>query len=230
MADHNADDRPLNPSVSPLQMSSTLFASLSVSQEYLVEAVLGERTPEANGALEQLAGILGNPHGTLSVVASRTEVESGNIQGWEALVVLLELSGSAAKMMGRLNLEVEGYEDDGRQLFQIPEVAVWLKTLQAKLPWLAAWLTSEREVWFQLVGAQAPWDMRLGTPDLEAEQLQATVRVASYATAFSVKLGAPEHAAAERFLRPLGLHRIPADFYEHARTLAASLDGAGRLQ
>lgn len=71
----------------------------------------------------------------LVVMASRGEVETGDISGaLRSLEKLLDPK-SARKLKGCLIFGVRGYEDDPRDLWEIPDVRAWMQELDKQFPY-----------------------------------------------------------------------------------------------
>ena len=66
--------------------------------------------------------------------ASRAEVEAGDIH--HALTALQKLLNPevAKRLKGRLIFGIRGYDDDSRDLWEIPEVRLWLQDLDKSFP------------------------------------------------------------------------------------------------
>jgi len=73
----------------------------------------------------------------LVLMASRSEVESGDTLPALASLRKLLVPDNAAKVKGRLVFGVNGYDDDPRDLWEIPEVRSWMQKLDSQFPyWL----------------------------------------------------------------------------------------------
>ncbi len=87
----------------------------------------------------------------INLVVERGEVESLDIS--RALTVLAPLVASGVlfrRFQHRVSLFIDGYNADGRELFQIPEVREFLADLDAAFPyWL--WFLNTRDHSLQLV-------------------------------------------------------------------------------
>jgi hypothetical protein len=70
----------------------------------------------------------------LVLYASRAEVEAADID--HALSALNKLLNPevAQRLKGRLIFEIRGYEDDPRDLWEIPEVRAWMQALDQAFP------------------------------------------------------------------------------------------------
>ena len=80
----------------------------------------------------------------VNVVIFRDDVEAGNIR--PALESLEKMRASEARVLefrGSVDLSVNGYGDDGRELFEIPEVCEYFKLLVAEFPYLFWFVTTE---------------------------------------------------------------------------------------
>lgn len=70
------------------------------------------------------------------LVLSRLQVESGDTQEPMAFLQhLVSSSNAALEFMGRVSLIVDGYNDDPRELFEIPEVRHYYKKLDSQWPY-----------------------------------------------------------------------------------------------
>ena len=80
------------------------------------------------------------------LVLAREQIEAGDIE--EPLALLRELAGHPRKAMaacGRMSLIADGYDDDPRELFEIPEVRRYLKALDARWPYWFFFLSQADE-------------------------------------------------------------------------------------
>ena len=80
----------------------------------------------------------------VNVVIFRDDVEAGNIR--PALESLEKMRVSEARVLefrGSVDLSVNGYGGDGRELFEIPEVCEYFKLLVAKFPYLFWFVAAE---------------------------------------------------------------------------------------
>jgi hypothetical protein len=76
----------------------------------------------------------GSKVGTLVLWASRAEVEAGDIS--HALTKLRKLLKPeiANRLKGRLIFQIQGYDDDPRDLWEFPEVCAWMRVLDKSFP------------------------------------------------------------------------------------------------
>ena len=72
---------------------------------------------------------------TLVIMASRAEVESGDISNSLATLEKLLEPSNIRKLKGRLIFGIKGYEDDPRDLWEIPEVRSWMQDLDKNFPY-----------------------------------------------------------------------------------------------
>lgn len=74
----------------------------------------------------------------LGIIISRDEVESGNINfALSTLRKLLENPEVASKFQENVDISFQGYENDSRELFEIPEVRDFVYALDNEFPyWL----------------------------------------------------------------------------------------------
>lgn len=69
--------------------------------------------------------------------ASRIDVETGSTQGILSLLEKLLNPNVALRAWGKLILVVDGYDDDQRELYMIPEVREWIREVDREFPyWL----------------------------------------------------------------------------------------------
>jgi hypothetical protein len=82
----------------------------------------------------------------LFVVTSREDVERGDIgPTLNTLNSLVSSRENALKYRGRVDLRVHGYDDDPRELFEIPEVREYLRRLDERFPYWFFFLTTETD-------------------------------------------------------------------------------------
>lgn len=75
--------------------------------------------------------------GQVALMASKEEVEAGNIAGALASLQKLLKPANAWKFRGRLIFGIRGYDDDPRDLWEIEEVRSWMQKLDREFPyWL----------------------------------------------------------------------------------------------
>jgi hypothetical protein len=67
--------------------------------------------------------------------ASRAEVEAADIDHALSALDKLLKPEVAQRLKGRLIFEIRGYEDDPRDLWEIPEVRAWMKALDQAFPY-----------------------------------------------------------------------------------------------
>jgi hypothetical protein len=72
---------------------------------------------------------------TLVVMASRKEVEEGDIRGAKTMLRKLLRPEVARRARGRLVFGVKGYDDDPRELYQVPAVCAWMRELDREFPY-----------------------------------------------------------------------------------------------
>jgi hypothetical protein len=80
------------------------------------------------------------------LVFSRRQVEAGDID--EPLELLRSLTadrGVAIEFCGRVSLVVDGYNDDPRELFEVPEVRAYIKRLDQAWPYWFFFLSQADE-------------------------------------------------------------------------------------
>jgi len=70
----------------------------------------------------------------LVLYASRAEVERGDIDRASTALDKLLNPEVAQRLKGRLIFGIRGYEDDPRDLYEIPEVRVWMQALDQVFP------------------------------------------------------------------------------------------------
>lgn len=121
---------------------------------------------------------------SLTVVISRQQVEAGDIS--EPLSVLRELLNrdAAIQFCERVDIGVGGYDEDPRELYEIPEVREFMSKLDAEFPYWLYFLTkrgsglmfvlscfcppflapeAQRRIWNERIGAYL---MKRGFPAL----------------------------------------------------------------
>ena len=80
--------------------------------------------------------------GYVALEFGRQEVERGDIS--EASIVIKDLYSSKEKSLkyqGKLNLKFDGYNEDSREIYEIPEIVQWLQKLdRLQIPWF--WLVN----------------------------------------------------------------------------------------
>lgn len=69
------------------------------------------------------------------LMASKEEVEAGNIAGALASLQKLLMPASARRLRGRLIFGIRGYDDDPRDLWEIEEVRSWMQKLDREFPY-----------------------------------------------------------------------------------------------
>lgn len=80
---------------------------------------------------------------TLTYLASRDDVESCNISGALGLLRRLLEPGKAQHFKRKLLFGISGYDDDPRELYEIPEVRPWMKKLDEAFPYWFYFLNRE---------------------------------------------------------------------------------------
>lgn len=83
---------------------------------------------------------------SLFVVASREDVESGSLQ--ELLNTLSSLMSSkeaVLRFLGKVDFRIHGYDNDPRELFEIPEVCQFIRRLDEQFPYWFFFLTTETD-------------------------------------------------------------------------------------
>ncbi len=82
----------------------------------------------------------------LTVMISRESVEAGDLSpALGSLSALVESRESARHFLGRVDLAIDGYDDDPRELFEVPEVRAYLAALDAQFPYWFPFLCLETE-------------------------------------------------------------------------------------
>ena len=71
---------------------------------------------------------------TLVLTRSREEVEAGDIAHAAAMLDKLLNPSTATRAKGKLILAITGYDDDPRDLWEIPEVRAWMQALNRQFP------------------------------------------------------------------------------------------------
>ena|SRR5271166_3011175 len=69
------------------------------------------------------------------LMASRAEVEAGDVANASASLQRLLNRENAKKLKGRLIFGIQGYDDDPRELFEIPAVRIWMRALDREFPY-----------------------------------------------------------------------------------------------
>jgi uncharacterized tellurite resistance protein B-like protein len=170
---------------------------------------------------ERLLSVLSNPTGRLTVVASRAEVEAGDMRGWDALIQFLLSEELMIESAGRLIVSFEGFEEDSRRIFEIEACRQWLLDLQHQYPWLATWLDPE-------MGGGGVLACCYASPDEQRKLLNACVNVGCFGAAFALNLGSMEFDHVRGFMGSTGIPGLPDDFFEGLEEQQALLDENGR--
>jgi hypothetical protein len=71
----------------------------------------------------------------ITYFASKEDVEAGDIDGALAFLVGLLQPARARRFKSRLFFGISGYDEDSRELFQIPEVRLWMRELDVAFPY-----------------------------------------------------------------------------------------------
>jgi len=77
----------------------------------------------------------------LSIGISREEIEEGDISGPLSVLKQLLNKEAAVKFFERVDIAVQGYDDDQRELFEIPAVREFINKLDAEFPFWFYFLT-----------------------------------------------------------------------------------------
>ncbi len=178
---------------------------------------------------ERLAKLFRSDGGVLAIIASREEVEAGDISGWDALVQLLISEGLMLEASGRLVLATDGFDADPRQLYDIPEAKAWLLHIQETFPWLGAWLEPTMGGELQFVCCWIQPEFEEGGVVLTNELINVLVNMANYGAAFAMNLGSLDFTHQREFLAKAGFTDLPDDFFDGLEGLQAKLDENGRL-
>jgi len=202
---------------------------MRVSQDQIYDCLMPDGDAETQGRTQRLISAFNNPEGHIHIVADALDVHRKHIHGWEALAILMRSKGATLSMAGRLSIEVNGFDDDPRELFQIPETRAWFLTLQDLYPWMGAWLSPERKLGSLFVGALAPFEIENGQTIVKKPQLEAAVHIANFAAGFSLRLGAKDISHVYAFLKSMSFADVPDGFFDGAGEFADKLDDYGRL-
>jgi hypothetical protein len=84
-----------------------------------------------NGAWEHPESRVDN----LVLMSSRAEVEAGDVVHASAMLQKLLKPENAKRLKGRLVFRIRGYDDDPRELFEVPEVRTWMEELDCEFPY-----------------------------------------------------------------------------------------------
>jgi hypothetical protein len=71
----------------------------------------------------------------LVLMASRAEVEAGDVAHALASLRKLLEPESAKRLKGRLIFGIRGYDEDPRELYEIPDVRAWVNALEREFPY-----------------------------------------------------------------------------------------------
>jgi hypothetical protein len=71
----------------------------------------------------------------LVIFATRQEVEAGELEPVARLLMKLLLPETAKTAKGRVLFGIKGYDDDPRQLWEVPGVRSWMRQLDALFPY-----------------------------------------------------------------------------------------------
>lgn len=71
----------------------------------------------------------------LILMASKEEVEAGNIDGALASLQKLLNPANARKFRGRLIFGIRGYDDDPRDLWEIEDIRSWMQKIDREFPY-----------------------------------------------------------------------------------------------
>ena len=82
----------------------------------------------------------------LTVMVSRETVEAGDIApALGSLSALIESRETARHFLGQVDLAIDGYNDDPRELFEVPEVRAYLAALDEQFPYWFPFLSLDTE-------------------------------------------------------------------------------------
>jgi hypothetical protein len=88
----------------------------------------------------------------IQLIISRAEVEAGELQGPLSVLQQLATRDAALQFMEGVAIAIDGYNDDPRQLFEIPEVRDYVGKLDAGFPYWLFFLTKTSEsLWMILL-------------------------------------------------------------------------------
>jgi hypothetical protein len=71
----------------------------------------------------------------LVLMSSRAEVEAGDVAHASGMLQKLLKPENAKRLKGRLVFGIRGYDDDPRELFEVPEVRTWMEELDCEFPY-----------------------------------------------------------------------------------------------
>ena len=141
-----------------------------------------------------------------------------------ALLRGLKEEGLLSEVAGRLILETEGYDDDPRELFQIPEAHRWLVLLANRVPWLPVWLDPTIPVAAQFIASGGGIEVNAGGASVTERGINLAVYMANNAVAATRSLGSPRMDQVWSFLAVFGIAEQPPGFFDGVETFAAGMD------
>lgn len=197
---------------------------LRVAQHQLFASFSRLAEGEALLRRQRIIELLRNPAGSLSVVTFADEVSQGFVGGWLALLRGLKEEGLLSDVAGRLILETEGYDDDPRELFQIPEAHRWLVLLANRVPWLPVWLDPTIPVAAQFIASGGGIEVNAGGASVTERGINLAVYMANNAVAATRSLGSSRMDHIWSFLAVFGIAEQPPGFFDGVETFAAGMD------
>jgi hypothetical protein len=127
----------------------------------------------------------------------------------------------------RLDLSIPIFDDDDRDLYEIPEARGWLGGLLAVYPWLPVWLDTRDGLPGQVLATRVEGDIR-ESAHVTAFLLSA-VQTANYAVALSRRLGADNLDHVYEFLELYGINDVPPGYFDGVDELGDELDDLARV-
>jgi hypothetical protein len=110
--------------------------------------------------------------GPLVLAATRQDVEAGELEPIARLLLPLTIPETARQAKGRVLFGIKGYEDDPRQLWEIPEVRRWMRQLDAVFPfWFYFLDTGPRSTLSFVAFSLCAYEEEPGGPRIPPEEL-----------------------------------------------------------
>lgn len=220
---------------SPTHPTDGLAASLAeqpgtlvLTQSQLYEALAKPESEPAASLRQRLDAVLCNTNAALVVVMGPDDVRSNAIHGWRALVSHLAREASLSNVAGRLGFAIEGYEQDPRELFEIPETRAFLSSLLDVYPWLPIWMSPASGVAGQMVSSLAELDPSTEMRTVPESFFAAALHCANYAAALALRDDEPSLTHVHAFLAQFGVTDLHPSFFDGVEVLGTEMDAMAR--
>lgn len=217
----------------PRELTTTALregpALLALTQEQIFKALGGAPDDAASADLARLEAVLDNPEGFLILAVDAEDVRAHAYHGFQALMRRLTGHERLVEMAGRMAFTIDGYEDDERDLHEIPETREWMAGLLDPYPWLPVWISPESGVASLMIASACVFDPEEEDWLVDSEFLANAVKAANYAIAITAKMGSDREDHVHAFLAQFGVDDIPEGFFDGLEDLQTELDGAGRV-